>query len=65
VHCKVDAPVRQCLFNFFGEHALGSNFGERHIGDLVAGGLDDFNLDLMAMFTQKSADVVGLPKREL
>ena len=45
---QIDAALGQRLFDFLGEHALGANLGERDIGDFVAGGLDDFELDFVA-----------------
>jgi hypothetical protein len=65
VHSEVDAFFSQRFFDLFCEHALGANFGQRDIGNLVAGRLDDFEFDSMSTLTQQGADVVGLPKREL
>src|SRR5580693_3219932 len=65
MYCKVDASLGQGLFDLLGEHALGANLGEGNIGDLVAGGLDDFQFDFVTPFAQQGADVMGLPECEL
>ena len=57
--------VDQRFFNFLGEHALGADLGESDVGDLVAGGLDDLDFDLVAALREQSGDVIGLPEREL
>ena len=65
VHRKIDAPFGERFFNLFGEHALGADLGQRDVGNLVAGGLDDLDLDLMAAFAKQRRDMVGLPESEL
>jgi hypothetical protein len=60
---KVHSPFGECFFNFLGEHDFGADFRESHIGNLVAGSLDDFELYLMSVFAQQCADVMSLPKR--
>ena len=65
VHSQIDAFFRQRFFDFLGEHAFGSDFGQSNIGDLVAGGVDDFDFDFHAAFAEKRGDVIGLPEREL
>jgi hypothetical protein len=65
MHCQINAARGQCFFNFFGEHSFGANFGEGNVGDFVAGGLDDFNFNFVATLAKQTADVIGLPKREL
>ena len=51
---EIDAIFGEGLFNFLGEHALGADLGKSDIGDLVAGGLDDFDLDVVpARFEQR------------
>ena len=52
---QVDAAFRQGVFDFLGEHALGADLGQRHVGDLVAGSLDDFQLDLVTPSRSKAA----------
>jgi hypothetical protein len=49
MHGKVDAASSQGLFNLLGEHSLSANFRQGNIGDFVACGVDDFDLDLMAL----------------
>jgi hypothetical protein len=62
---KVNTPRGQGLFNFFGEHALGSDFRQGYIGDLVAGRVNDFDFDFVSVFAELVSDVIGLPQREL
>ena len=63
VHREIDAVFRQRFLNFLGEHALGADLGKGDIGDLVAGGLDDFNFDVVPALLEQRLDVVGLPER--
>ena len=65
MHRKIDAAFGQRFFNLFGEHALGADLGERDVGDLVAGGLDDLDLDFVSALAQQVGNVVRLPEREL
>ena len=58
-------PVSQRLFNLFGKHAFGADFGQGHVSDFVAGGLDDFKFNFVTLFAEQGADVMGLPEREL
>ena len=48
VHRQVDAALEQRFFNFLGEQALGADLRQRHVGDLVAGGFDDFDARWLA-----------------
>jgi hypothetical protein len=36
--------------------------GQGHVGDLIAGGVDDFDFDFVAVLAQTGGDVVGLPE---
>src|SRR5208283_4580775 len=65
VHREINPPFRECLFNLLGEHALSTNFGEGNIGNFVASGFDDLDLDLMTTFAKQRRDVVGLPESKL
>src|ERR1051326_6236687 len=65
VDSQIDAPGREGFFDFFGEHALGAYFGEGHVGDLVTGGMNNFNFDFVAAGAEQRGNVVGLPKGEL
>ena len=44
---------------------LRADLGQRHVGDLVAGGLDDFDAALVAQRGQPRLHPVGLPQGEL
>ena len=44
VHGNIDAAVEQRLVNLFREQALAADVGQRLVQDLVAGGLDDADL---------------------
>ncbi len=61
----IHAISRQRFLNFLGEHALGADLGQRDIGNLVAGGFDDFNFDLVSTLLEQRLDVVGLPESQL
>ena len=65
MHREIDAAFGQRVFDLLGEHALGADLGESDIGDLVAGGLDDLQLDLVAALAQQRGDVIGLPESQL
>ncbi len=65
MNSQIHTPVRQGLFNLLGEHSLRSDFGKGYIGDFVAGGVDDLDLDLVALAAQKRRNVLGLPESEL
>ena len=65
MHREIDPPFGQCFFNLLGEHALGADLGERNISNLVAGGLDDLQLDFVSTLAQQRGDVVRLPERQL
>jgi hypothetical protein len=65
MHGEIDAAGGKRLFDFFGEHALGADHGEGNVGDLVAGGVDDFDFHFMAARAQKRGDVVGLPEGQV
>jgi hypothetical protein len=65
MHSKIDAPGGERFFDFFREHSLGANHREGYVGNLVAGGLDDFDLDFVTSRTQNRGNVIGLPEREL
>src|SRR5581483_3355066 len=62
---EVHAAREQRFLDLLGEHALGADLGEGHIPDLVAGGLDDFDFNLMAADAKFVSNVAGLPKSEL
>src|ERR1700730_18162151 len=50
---EIDRASGEALFDFFGEHALGSYLGQSDVGDFIAGGVDDFDLDLVTARTQQ------------
>ena len=64
-HGEVHAVLGQRFLNFLGEHALGADLGQSDIGNLVAGGLDDLNFDLVSALLEQRLDVIGLPERKL
>ena len=65
MHREIDPLLRQRFLDFLGEHALGADLGESDIGDPVAGGLDDFNFDVMPALLEQRFDVTGLPQGKL
>src|SRR6202021_844369 len=67
---EIDAAGGEGFFNLFGEDsfaqpALGADHREGDVGDFVAGGVDDFDFDLVASGAQQGRDMVGLPQGEL
>ncbi len=62
---EIDASGGEGFFDFLGEHALGADLGEGDVGDFVAGGVDDFDFDLVSAGAQEGGDVVGLPEGKL
>ena len=70
MHGEIDASGGEGFFNFLGEDsfaesALGADHGQGDIGNLVAGGVDDFNLDFVSARAQERGNVVGLPEGKL
>ncbi len=62
---EVNPVFDQGFLDFLGEHALGADFRERHVGDFIARGLDDLQFHGVALRAQQIGNVVGLPEREL
>src|SRR5881394_2727309 len=62
---QIDASRGERLLDFFGEHSLGADLRQRNVNDLVAGGGDDFNLDLVILPAQLGGDTVPRPQCEL
>ena len=65
VHGEIGAAVEQGFLNLLGEQALGPDLGERHIGDLVAGGLDDFDAARKPGGGELPLHPTGLPQGKL
>ena len=65
MHGEINSPGGQGFFNLFGEHPLGANHRERNISNLVAGSMDDFNLNFVPARAQQCGNMVGLPEGEL
>src|SRR5271157_805714 len=65
VHREIYAIFEEGFFNFLGEHALGADLGERDLGDFVAGGLDDLELDGVPLGTEEIGNMMCLPQRKL
>ena len=61
VDCDIDMSIEQGFLDFFGEQALGSDFCERDVRDLVTGGLDDLDARFAAQFRQARLHPAGLP----
>ncbi len=70
MHGEIDAAGGEGFFYLFGENsfaksALGAHLGQGDIGNLVAGGMNNFNFDFVAARAQQCGDVVGLPEGQL
>src|ERR1700689_3806016 len=67
---EIDASGGEGFFYLFGENsfaqtAFGTDLGEGDVGDFVAGGVDDFDFDIVSACVKKRRDVVRLPQSEL
>jgi len=62
---EVDAAFEERVLDFLGEEALGADAGEGDVGDLVAGGLDDFEFGFYTELGEACGDPAGLPQGEL
>ena len=59
-------PGDELDLDLLGEQALAAHLGQRHVEDLVAGGLDDLELDRQpGDLLQQPLDVLRLPQGEL
>jgi hypothetical protein len=65
MHCQIHVVRRQAIFNLFREHALCADFGQRNVNNLVPGGVDDLDFDVMPALAQQHSNMVGLPERQL
>ena len=61
VHGQIDRAGEQRLLNFLGEQAFRSHLRKRDVGDLVAGGLDNFDARFLPKFLQPGLNPVRLP----
>ncbi len=61
----IDRAGKQRLLNFLGEQPFRSHLRERHVGDFVAGGFDDFDSARLAQFLQAALNPVRLPEGQL
>jgi hypothetical protein len=59
---EIDGAGEERLFDFLGEEAFGAYLRQGHVGDFIAGGLDDFDAGGVAFGLQLGGDVVGLPE---
>ena len=62
---EVRAAIEQRLLDFLGEESLAADFGQRHVGDFIAGGLDDFDAAFVPGGSELGFHPAGLPEREL
>ena len=65
MHRQIDAAGGQGFFNFLSEHALGTDFGESLVCNLVASGLEDLDFHFVAALAQPGGDMIGLPESQL
>ena len=66
VHGQVRPPVQQGLFDFLHEQALAAHFGQGHVQNDVAPGLDhvERNRQFGVLSFQAAFDVLGLPESQ-
>src|SRR5581483_1951881 len=62
---EVDSRLGQGFFDLLGEHPLRPDLRQRYVRDLVAGRLNDLDLDFVASVAQQRGNMIGLPKGEL
>src|SRR5208283_2001824 len=70
MHGEINTSGGEGLLDFFRENslaksALRADLGQGDVGDLVAGSVNDFDLNFVAACPQQSGDVVGLPESKL
>jgi hypothetical protein len=61
MNSEIHTSGSERFLDFLREHSLGANHRQGDVGNLVAGSVDDLNLDLVAAFAQERGYVVGLP----
>jgi hypothetical protein len=64
VHGQVHLPGQHRLLDLLQEGALATDAFQPPVEDLVAGGRDLVELDLVTLRRQEPADVFGLPESE-
>src|SRR5450432_732547 len=65
VDSQVNLIFGERFLNLLGKHALGADFCERDVNNLIACSLYDLNLNLVAALAQQFGNVIGLPQSEL
>jgi hypothetical protein len=65
VYGQVGAAVQQGFLDFLGEQAFCAYLGERYVGNLVAGGFDNFDAGGVAQGGQLLLDPMRLPEGQL
>ena len=65
VDSEINSIFGKGFFDLFDEHAFRSNFGEGHLGDFVAGGVDDLDFDLVTALAKELGNMVCLPESQL
>jgi hypothetical protein len=53
MNCKVDMVCCERFLDLFGKHPFCSHLGEGNVGDLVAGGVNDLDLNLVTALAQE------------
>ena len=62
---KINSIFGKSFLDLFDEHAFRSDFGEGHVGDFVAGGVDDLDCSLVTALAKEFSNVVCLPEGQL
>ena len=55
MHREIDAAFGQRLFDFLGEHALGTDLRQSDVGNLVTGCLYDLELDFVSALAHEAS----------
>jgi hypothetical protein len=66
MHCQIGSAIEQRNFKLFREEALATDFAQRPIEDLIAGGghAKQLHLTVRIQAEKEITDMVCLPKRE-
>src|SRR5271165_7030047 len=62
---KIDLSGSEGLFDLFGKHPFGSDHRQSNVGDFVARGVNDLDLDFVPARAKKRRNVIRLPESKL
>ena len=65
VDSEINSIFGKRFLDLFDEHAFRSNFGEGHVGDFVAGGVDDLDCRVVTAMAKQPGNMICLPEGQL